>query len=249
MEELMTTIKAKKHMRRRHDREKNTYQRNPVYKPGHTEKKKGKWQKINQKKYELQAQIYKKEGDARYRKYKEDSFQPPTDWTQIMEISTHAMKQIPLYNLKKLGVKKGTSNVRLRAGQVGHFKEGLTSVTGKKPFKLVHNETIDDLARDTISVRTDENFYEIFDDEDDKISVIISDNVLATIMGMNKSKYSWDIIVEIEDDLISFDIRGDTDHTEVGDKEDNFLDFQTVGETSTTHPPKGKIDEKDASSV
>jgi translation initiation factor 3 subunit D len=49
-----------------------------------------------------------------------------------------------------------------------------------------------------------------------------SDNVISTLMGINKGYYSWDIICMREDNMIFYDIRTDTDHI---DTKENMLDL------------------------
>jgi len=63
---------------------------------------------------------------------------------------------------------------------------------------------------------------------------------------MDKGFYSWDIIVEkYDDNMMFFDLRSDTDYLQLGEKKQNNLELQFVGETSTTNPPPASKDEYD----
>ena len=71
----------------------------------------------------------------------------------------------------------------------------------------------------------------------DRTLVMISDNLLASIMGVDIGTYSFDFVVEKLGNIITFDIRKDSDIVPEQQYKENFLDLQYVGETSTTDPP------------
>lgn len=62
-------------------------------------------------------------------------------------------------------------------------------------------------------------------------------------MGLDIGTYSFDFIVEKYGNLLSFDVRKESDLVPEQFYKLNFLDLQNVGETSTTDPPPGQKDE------
>ena len=137
-----------------------------------------------------------------------------------------------------------------KAGKVAKFNSQFDKVTS---WQIPILDEVKPEWMDSMSVRDDDLMYEMFeegegedDDDDTRTFVMASDNVISTIMGMEKSYYSWDIIVEKEENIITLDIRTETDVPDPDEVEKhNMLNLQFTGETSIKEPPPGKLDEYD----
>lgn len=201
--------------------------------------------KVNQKKWKANQEQNTKEYLGRQRRYKENSFEVPTHWPTEAVIEEHSIKAI------SESKNKVTSELHSVHGSVAQYNNSFERVNSKAAWNLPQNVEVQPEWRDTFSVRDDDRFYDIMDEvaeklNDDSLTYVCgSDAVLSAIMVMEKGLYSWDIVVQKEENMIFLDVRTETDQDGSSSLKQNMLDLQFVGETSTTEPPNGKMEEYD----
>lgn len=146
---------------------------------------------------------------------------------------------------------KVTSEHHSTHGSVAQYVNSFERVNSKAAWSLPQNVEIKPEWRDTFSVRDDDRFYDIIEELEEKLKddsltyVCGSDAVLSSIMVMEKGLYSWDVVVQKEENMIFLDVRTETDQDGSSSVKQNMLDLQFVGETCTTEPPNGKMEEYD----
>lgn len=193
----------------------------------------GKRKKMIEGQKQMQNTLYKKEMKAKSKAYKELSFQVNPHWPLLEEI-----RNLTLGNLAKFT--PGTPSVFLRSGKVAEYRHEVDSVLSKNPIKFTSFNEIPAEKFSTLDISLDPHIIEHIEAKQIKgLKIIASDMVLATLMNIFKSCYSWDIKVEKFEDMIFFTKR------EKEEKEEFLsVDHENVGENSITPPPASVEDPK-----
>ena len=193
----------------------------------------GKRKKMIDGQRQMQNALYKKEMKAKSKAYKDLSYQVNPHWPLLEEIRSLTLSNIPKFT-------PGTPSIFLRAGKVAEYRHEVDSVLSKTPIKFTSFPEIQPEKFSSQDINLDPHIIEHIEEKQIKgLKIIASDMVLATLMNVSKSCYSWDIKVEKFEDMIFLTKR------EKEEKEEFVsVDYENVGENSITPPPASVEDPK-----
>lgn len=187
----------------------------------------GKRKKMIDGQRQMQNAVYMKEMKAKQKAYKLFSFKVKNGYKSMGEFTGLTLSNLPKFT-------PGAPEIYRRAGKIGEFRYELDSILSKNPLKFTSFKEINDNMLSTHEANEDANIIDyIIEQEIEGTKIVASDMVLATLMNVSKSYYSWDIVVEKFGDMIFLMKRAEKEN----DEEFLSVDMENVGENSITPPP------------